>query len=195
MNGGKYARQIPPRRPGVVDPEILPGKPFPQPGMRSLSRVQPCGSQFERFLDTCLSAATCLWAIPCRFSPPLSAPSDSPATWPLLRCAPVGRLGSPDRVLAKILRWGVSTNSLPIELRVLPPCTGPLTSVRAIVVLVARPRGRCFAAPPMGATALPAGSSLKILRVGGLEKFVADRAESFTPVYGSSGFRTGHRCF
>ena len=76
--------------------------------MPSLSRVQPCGSRFERFLDTCLSAATRLWAIPCRFSPPLSAPSDSPATWPLLRRAPVGRHGSSDRVLAKILRWGVS---------------------------------------------------------------------------------------
>ena len=74
--------------------------------MPSLSRVQPCGSRFERFLDTCLSAATRLWAIPCRFSPPLSAPSDSPATWPLFRRAPVGRHGSPDKVLAKTLRWG-----------------------------------------------------------------------------------------
>ena len=47
----------------------------------------------------------------------------------------------------------------------------------------------------MGATALPTGSSLKILRGGGLYQFVADRAESFTPVYGSLDFCTGHRFF
>ena len=85
--------------------------------MPSLSRVQPCGSRFERFLDTCLSAATRLWAIPCRFSPPLSAPSDSPATWPLLRRAPVGCHGSPGRVLAKNLRRGTSLHGTRVSIR------------------------------------------------------------------------------
>ena len=86
-------------------------------------------------------------------------------TWPLLRRAPIGRHGSPHRVLTKILRLGVSVNSLPIELKVMSPFTGPLTSVRANVALVARQRGRSFAAPPMGATAIPTGVSINSLPI------------------------------
>ena len=45
---------------------------------------------------------------------------------------------------------------------------------------------------------LRAGSSqnnLRILRVGDLDEFFTDRAESFTPVYESPEFRTSHHFF
>ena len=45
---------------------------------------------------------------------------------------------------------------------------------------------------PTTSAALPVRSSLKILRLRDLEKLVTDRAESFTPVYRYSDFRTSH---
>ena len=56
----------------------------------------------------------------------------SPLLWPLLRRTPVGYHGTLDKIFAKNPAVGVSINSLPIELRVLPPCTEILTSVLAI---------------------------------------------------------------